>query len=417
MDLHLTSPQRHARVQSGATVTVAGAIDSSTSVDIEIRFAGGSWTTLAEDVSGSFSANYAPVDGYGSMDVRFAGDTLPLSSVGNIDVGVQFDLLDSGTLITHPASGQTWLGRPILYQLASGVWMLLYRQATNHGDDSTAQLHIRFSQNEGVSWTANNTFTDGQPCVGVPFLRHNSTFLAEGTVIQSPNGDLLVHTTERPGAGIHQFRSVDFGKNWADEGRINNDTTLIGGDWCVVAGVIYTIWRYDAGSDFAHPHIAKIFTSADDGDTWVELSTVQANFDINEPSILHLGGANFLSVVRNAYNTGTAHQYVSANTCATWTYSNPGAVLKALHRPKMRTIDEGILLFGRDNEAEAVEGIAVFLSADNGLTWRKRFLVVEGMTDGGYCDVLRRDDDTFYMVSYAGDTNVADLTWFTFELP
>lgn len=415
--LHLILPLRHTQIASGMPLQIMGYAQIDSPQNIEYRFAGGVWQPL-QGLSGAVIQTqvFLP-NGYGRFEVRFVGDSVSQSIVEDIEVApTYFERMSSSTLIAAPASGQTWLGRPILLRLASGVWLLLYRQATNHGDDVNAKLHLRFSTDEGNSWTADDQFTDGQHCVGAPFFRHNTTLLAEGTLVQAPNGDILVLTTERAGGGIHQYRSTDQGKTWVDEGRINNDTTLIGGDSCVVGTTIYAVWRYDANSDFLHPHIAQIFTSSDSGRTWTKKSNVQATLDVNEPSISPLDESHFLVIIRNIYSSGTAHQYLSSDTCATWVYSNPGAVLYTLERPKMLSIPEGILLYGRGYNAQGKEQIVLFLSPDGGLTWCKRFVVDGPFVDGAYCDILRRGNGDFYMVSYAGDTNNAHITTYLLRL-
>jgi hypothetical protein len=416
--------------ERGATGGIAQTLTAASTYRIIIRCEGNSiWTagqnvTLAQNAVGRHAYTSASFQNT-ATGVKVSGFTtganLATWATGGWSLPVPFDLItlpESSTLArvsyqtlwtgTAPAD---WLGRPVLLD-ADGVWICTYMSIPSHGPDVTAQIFIRFSTDEGATWTAANTFTNGSPVTGFPLNETVGTkALIESTMIKAPNGDLLIHAYERAGGGSSQWRSTDGGATWAHEGIINSDTTLVFSDDAkTVGGTIYAVVRLDPGSDFVHPHYLAIYTSDDDGETWTKLSDVEAVLDCNEAGLLHVGGDVFHVYVKDSLNLNT-YRYVSTDACATWSARQfVTNQVGWMNKPRCKTLGGFYWLYGRDYRSTT--RTVVYRSTD-ALVWEPRFYPFpdgfEG-DDNGYCDLLLRDNGDGYLLSYAGSMTVASVT-------
>lgn len=311
----------------------------------------------------------------------------------------------SEQVLWSSVSEPNWLGRPILLELGDGTWIAFYMAIDNHGPDPSAQIHIRFSADEGQTWTAANTKIGGGAVSGFPL---NETVggksLTECVAILAPNGDILLHSYERPGGGTNQWRSDDGGESWSHEGIINSDTTLVAMDDAKTIGSdMYFVARVDPGSDFNHPHYLALYTSADNGATWTKLSDVEAVNDCNEAGLLHAGGNN-LYVYGKA--TGELNTYLWRSTDLGVTFGAREVVTDKvgwMNKPKCKTLGGYHWLYGRDYRT--AKRSVVYRSLD-GLAWEPRFYPFsegfEYTDENGYCDILQRANGEIYMLGYAG---------------
>lgn len=298
---------------------------------------------------------------------------------------------------------------------------MLYRQASQHGNDASAKFHLRFSTDGAVSWTEADTFTDGDPCSGAPFTCHTgSVDQTDGIILLAPNGDLLVQIHEGDGKGTYQYRSTDGGATWTDEGQIGGAAklTLIGGqDYEIVGSTIYIPVMVDANSDEAHPYLLALYKSADNGVTWTLQGNIDAVNDSSEPGIVSTGGNGMLVLARHTLSAVT-YKYTSTDLGATWSARATDYGLAVLQRPRLHTVSDGIIACGR-NQISGNDLTIVYHSSDDGVTWDRIFFPdPDGATeDCGYCDFIEITDglDTcYYMVSYAGDNDAASLQQYTF---
>ena len=302
-----------------------------------------------------------------------------------------------------------WLGRPVLLD-NNGTWVIVYKQAPDHAASAEGRLHIRFSVDEGVNWTAADTFTDGAACTGMPLAPTVAEkSLTECNLILCSNGDLLIHSYERAGGGTTQWRSIDDGKTWTSEGQINSDTTLAAmDDWKSINDVLYVVARVDPGSDFVHPHYLALYTSADNGTTWVKKSDVEATLDCNEAGILHAGGNNIYVYVKDTSSLAT-YLYRSNDLGATWnSREDVTRKISILQKPKLKTFGSLHFIFGRQVEYTVTRTV-VYVSRD-GLNWNCRYVPITDIyADTGYCDMLQKSNGDYYMLSYGGTTLDADI--------
>jgi hypothetical protein len=320
---------------------------------------------------------------------------------------------------TAPAD---WLGRPMLCD-NDGTWIALYRQSIDHGtSDAGVQFHLRFSADEGATWSNVDTLVGGAALTGAPFVNHaTNTNQTDGIIMRAPNGDLLVQIYEKPGAaGTYQYRSIDDGATWVDEGRIvaATPTVIIGGqDHAIVGADMYITVMYDPNGDGSHPHTSALYKSSDNGATWTKQGDIDTGIDTSENAIISTGGNNML-VVQKDISFAKTYQYTSTDLGATWSArSEIQSQVSILNRPRLKYDGSRLLLTGRDYISATSFFTVVYASTDNGATWGSKFYpdLPGDYQDGGYCDWLKRTDGKYYMLSYAGLTTVADIKEYIFS--
>ena len=141
------------------------------------------------------------------------------------------ELLDRSVLI--PAeTNRDWVGRGRLLDRGDGTWLYLYVHGNHHGlRDTTKKVHLRFSTDEGKSWTKEDTLPDGSAVKGMPVLPPENVELGEVGLVQCPNGDLLalhrrIDAKDRKRLGEGLMRSKDGGRSWQSEGIVMGDTAI-----------------------------------------------------------------------------------------------------------------------------------------------------------------------------------------------
>ena len=323
--------------------------------------------------------------------------------------------IKSAKMLFTGSGAQDWLGRPVLLN-NSGTWILMYRQGTQHATPDTCTFNLHFSNDEGATWSAQNKFTDGSSLVGAPFTNQSGGSQTDGILIKCPNGDILAQIYQKStDFGTYQYRSADGGKTWTGEGKINNDTTMIGGqDWCTDGTNLYITTMLDPGGDAAHPWTCAVQISPDNGATWTVRGAFDVGNDGNESGIVYLGAGVMITVSRSEA-ASTTYVCYSSDYGATWTGPKEMGNLGILHRPRMKVLLGGILLIGRD-VVGSNEYTVVYFSKE-GYTFNQKFYPASVPSeDTGYCDVLQRANGDIYMVSYASTgSDSADIEEYIFN--
>lgn len=375
------------------------------------------WLVTDAGLNGQYVAmlNTDPTSVINAFDGRTAAAPIAL----NGSVTALFKITTDETNLWTTSGSDDWLGRPVLAD-AGDKWIAIYRAATAHSVDGAGKFHIRFSEDEGANWTAEDTFTDSDAVTGAPFAAHApNTDVGDAIVFVAPNGDLLVHAAERgsTACGTYQFRSTNGGKTWTDEGAINNDSYLVGGqDYTIVGSDIYAVFMETVSTNGVAPWLPVTYKSSDSGATWVELGTIEPSTTYgNEAGIIHTGGTRLLAVMRD-YQVLTTYQYVSDDLGQTWSARQAIPDMGQLQRPRMKAFSGGILLYGRD-QLTLSDRTVVWYSADGGTTWGRKFYTGTAVAaDTGYCDVLERSDGKFYIMTYGGTTSAAGVRYAVFEI-
>jgi hypothetical protein len=128
------------------------------------------------------------------------------------------------------AVNNDWQGRLYTIETAAGYWMGVWVEGTNHSDYNSAShyVNIFFSDDEGATWSSNNTYIGGAAITGFPLVPPggSSTGFVDFTIIRCPNDDLVIIAQDRGVNGSawngvnftqHQYRSTDDGQTWAHD--------------------------------------------------------------------------------------------------------------------------------------------------------------------------------------------------------
>lgn len=313
-----------------------------------------------------------------------------------------------------------WVGRPVLVNL-NGTWIAAYRSAISHtGDlDEPDEIHLRFSSDEGLTWSDEDELLDGTPITGAPFEAHAPNTAAGADLMIAPNGDLLLHVGEVNAAftaiGVYQWRSTDDGATWSDEGAIDGGNTELyhGQDYTYVNNYLYMSGWMDENSDGV-PLKSVLYRTADSGVTWEHVADITDYADeTNECSIEYLGGdGDMISILRSDDATMT-WMCRSSNYGVTWTApEDVTSVLGTIHRPRMKYVGSRLYLFGRAKitlTSPQRQRTVLWYSDEDAAdgSWRGPFYANDIVTDTGYCDMMPRSNGDLYVLTYEGATTQA----------
>ena len=309
----------------------------------------------------------------------------------------------------YTASGShDWLGWPWMCKAANGIWMMSYRAATAHnGTDTTARMHIRFSNDEGATWTNEDVYIGGAAVTGWPMAGHSGvSSVGSGMFIPCANGDILCHVYEFY-LGTYQWRSIDNGATWADEGLINSDVRIISIDDFVIDGTdIYININYTLNTGDAW--INKVMKSSDNGATWTVQGTYETDSD--EAGLIIAPNGNMIVIMRDP-DVAATYKYVSTDKGVTWGAKTLMPEIGILQRPKMKLDGDGVLLFGREKYIGTdSQNEVIYYSDDNCITFKRKFKPdISTALDGSYSDYIIKDDGSYYMISYKGIKTAAGI--------
>lgn len=208
----------------------------------------------------------------------------------------------STATISSGSGTSDWHGRGYVTRRTDDVLVMVYRVGSGH--NTSASLAIRFSDDNGATWTAENTTLAGGAVTGFPMTPPVGTIsYGEGVPLTAPNGDLLIEMWSVTGIsssgtlnGTYQSRSTDDGSTWSSPAAVTfsgnpagNTSTFMTDDWFVFGGAIYMGARWYADGDGV-PSSLRLMKSTDNGTSWSYVSTVVA---ANEGTSGALGGQEF----------------------------------------------------------------------------------------------------------------------------
>lgn len=340
-------------------------------------------------------------------DFQFA----PYSS--GVDQTPVFTRISEATLWSSSGS-KDWLGWPQLIKISSSRWIMTYVASDGHtAADLTTTIHIRFSNDEGATWTNENTKLGGGSVTGFPMMGHGGTVRTlGGLLIICPNGDLLFHQYDNT-EGTYQWRSTDDGDNWTDEGLILDSRFISLDDYKVEGSTIYISVNYTNNS--SEPWVNSIYKSTDNGATW-SMHGTSYEADGDEAGFVICPNGDWIIVMRDNNNAET-YQFRSTDGGLTWGPKTVRPELYILQRPRM-VLDGagGIILHGRNYITTDLQNNVLYYSNDNGLTWGRRFFPYVTQTgDGNYNGYIIKNDGTYYMISYSGTKAAAGIKKFIFS--
>jgi hypothetical protein len=214
-----------------------------------------------------------------------------------------------------------WVGRPWILEITDDLWMMTYRDSTAHSSSGTTETHIRFSTDEGATWSDEDEFTDASSVTGFPITADGSNQPFESLSMLAPNGDIILFIGRFSGQrhGIDQYRSTDNGATWSDEGQISvgsldDELTGPGGQAVTIGNTIYVAhWVDLTPTGSGGPFYTHVIKSEDNGATWellANLSTTTEN--TNEVGLVALDDTTLLTVIRGT-DTGTYTRTVTTD--------------------------------------------------------------------------------------------------------
>ena len=309
---------------------------------------------------------------------------------------------------------------------------MAYREGDAHsGDQSLEVLHIKFSDDYGATWTAEDTDLDGDPVSGFPKRQPEAgnEGPAEPWLYHAPNGNLILHHWRHEwrgdAYGTYQSVSSDGGLTWSASAAV----TLVGytgsnviystDDHFVYDGVIYAAAREFRASDDEYRMI--FVKSTDNGTTWDFVSNMTASFISPEAGIEYLGNNRIIAILRERSNSKT-YKVTSDDMGATWsavsdiTVSIPAS---GRHRIMTRTHLEGGADWWEDNQlimcgfvfvSAAIRRTCLWYSLDGGAEWSRPRWLDDSTQDAGYAHFFWDPTaEKVIVVSYFGTNAEADL--------
>lgn len=324
-------------------------------------------------------------------------------------------------IVTTSSSGD-WIGRPSLLKDGS-TWLMVYRAANVHAYDGNSRVHIRFSTDEGATWTNENTYTNGNPVSGAPFKGDGTNEANIPSLAKAPNGNLLLLFSEREQTYTHtstsQFRSTDGGLTWTDEGVICN-SAAINCEAISVGADMYAVGYTDDPTRNGGGVKDQLWKSTNNGMSWSLVSDVTQwaadvakHVNVDECSVCNPSGSTLVVMMRSRGAVMETYVRISPDFGATWgAIVNITSQVRVIHRPRLGVFpgEPGrIYMSGRDNIVDAEHTIVTY-SDDGGCTWVAPLVLEDSaLIDCGYSHFLKRADGTLYIVSYRGDYGAATL--------
>jgi hypothetical protein len=328
------------------------------------------------------------------------------------------------TVLVTDSGANDWIGRSDLQISNDGsLWFMTYKADVSHITTAACRGHIRFSEDEGENWTAEDTFIDGGAVTNWPIQAQLGGNIDPQMLVVCDNDDLLFLVPEGGGVrfGTRQYRSTDDGDTWSDEGVVTDVKTNLYLSWINVSGDLYALGTYDnAGGGSAHIDVV-LWKSTDDGANWNKVSDVAvAAEECNESGFTHTGSGRFVVILRDDNNLKT-YERTSADYGATWgALYDVTAQLGVFQRARLFQFDDGydrIYMVGRGMIGAAPSGYTIiYFSDDGGITWDGGYVVSAYYADCAYCQVQLKSDGDLYILTYEGTMDDADLVEYIVEM-
>jgi hypothetical protein len=364
---------------------------------------------------------------------------------------VPFDASVTVTSSTTLASGGAldWHGRSYIRRRPDGVLVMVYRAGTIHWSND-AELRIRFSDDDGATWTAVNTKLGGGSVTGFPMNPGVGNIgLGEGIIEVAPSGRLVIlmwsmtgtYPTTHDFVGTWQSYSDDDGESWSTPSQVtfvgnpdDDNYTFATDDSFVFDRTMYVGARVYYENDGA-PSASVLMKSADNGSTWEYVSTIQAQSEGGsggqEVGLEYLGNSTIIAMLRDNPQTNFYQRY-SYDMGATWgTLLDVSSTVGIAGRQRVYTRSHLLGLDGwwkdpvlymcgwvhQTPGSSADRRSAVWISPDRGITWDGPHYVNTTTDDGGYGDIFWDfTNDRLVLVTYAGTTGAASLIQYNLTL-
>lgn len=338
-----------------------------------------------------------------------------------------------------------WYGRTGMKKLSDNYWIMAYREAEAHHLNVYGKIHVKFSNDQGDTWTAEDTTLEGGAVTGMPTwptggAPGDSPGPGEPWLYLAPNGHLILHMWKADYNGVAdstwgtwQTISTDLGRTWGGVTRVDfngiaNDQRIYAtDDDFVLNGVIYAGARvYPTNSIELSSGIKSILIkSTDNGQTWDYVSDITDYFirPTTEYGLTYVNNDRIVAFMRDANRTKS---YLAFSDDLGLTWGTPSEIQATVGATGRQRVYSRSFLKGTDRWWEdpvlICQGfefptpgishprrIAVWVSKDFGNTWSAPlYLRIEGY-DGGYGDVLyNKEKDEYVTTMYYAPTSLFD---------
>ena len=219
------------------------------------------------------------------------------------------------------------------------------------------------------------------------------------------NGDLIViasgwsNPTAKNSRGSillpYVCRSSDGGHTWTIDHQAFSKILVPFGD--ILPGAD---GRLRVGLYRGEPGTTVVYSSPDDGKTWVESAFMNKKAVIHEPAIFHLGDGKWLAAAR--YDG--LNLYTSEDDAKTWALREQFSG-RQQHPGHFTRLKDNRILATYGNRLSP-KGIDIRLSKDEGMTWSVALRLADFEGDGGYPSSVQRPDGKVVTAYYARKTKV-----------
>jgi len=321
-------------------------------------------------------------------------------------------------------------------KVVDGVTVLVYKEGSAH-DVNDGELHIRFSDDYGQTWSAEDEYLDTTAITGFPM---NPSTLSGGEDAGEPwlyladNGDLILHMWRVDygvsRGGTWQSVSSNGGLSWSTSSQVDfsgisgDDYILATDDDFVLSGTIYAAARIHADATPSNSYCVLI-KSEDDGASWSYVSDITASGSLtHEVGLEYLGNNTIIAIIRSLNNSKTYRRY-STDLGATWeTLEDISTAIQVSGRHRIYTLshlkeesnwwnDQTLIMVGFVNGTIGLSTPrrnCIWISLDGGNLWTSPMYIDSQYEDGGYGDVIYDpNNNEFVVVSYVGSLGEANL--------
>ena len=309
----------------------------------------------------------------------------------------------SSSTLASGSGAEDWQGRGYITRRTDDVLVIVYRIGSGHNTND-AELAIRFSDDEGATWTAENTTLGGDPVSGFPLNPPvGNISYGEGVPVTAPNGDLIISMWSVTGIsssgtlnGTYLSRSTDDGETWSTPAAVTfadnpagDTSTMMTDDWFVYDRTIYMGARWYADGDGV-PSSLRLMKSTNNGLSWSYVSTVVASSEGTagalggqEFGMEYVGNSTIVTMIRDNAHTAS-YKRVSTDMGLTWgTLTNVTSTVGIAARQKLYTRshlqgragwwnDPLLIMSGfvhQNPPSSQTRRNAIWFSPDRGLTW------------------------------------------------
>ena len=348
----------------------------------------------------------------------------------------------SSSTLDAGSGSDDWVARAsIVRRPSDNALVLAYYKAQVH-HTNVGDLNLRFSDDDGATWTAENTKLGGGAVSGFPM---NPTVSAgqdagEPQLYVCPNGDLLIHMWRVDYSvsmgGSWQSRSTDGGESWTTPAQIDfgisgvsNDIVFSTDDHFVWDRVIYAGARIYTGGADGTPSRSILIKSDDDGTSWSQVSIIMdddegdsPDFGGQEVGLEYVGNSTIVAMIRENPHT-KSFKRISTDMGLTWgTLTNVTSTVGIAGRQRVYTRShlQGLDGWWKDPVLFMVGFVhqtpgssqsrrnCIWISPDRGATWDGPHYIDSTTEDAGYGDIFWNGSG-YTVVTYQGTLLAASL--------